>query len=224
MSAVVFFDLDGTLIDSAAAIAECINAALRANGLLEVAGYELRTAVGPPLHETFSGILRRQGASLGLVDACIGAYRKDYRTVSLKKTTLIDQVEPMLAELAGSHRLAVVTSKPGVLARPIVEALGIGRYFRAVFGPELAATTEGKTETLARAKTVLEADGGVMIGDREHDVEAAIPNGMTPIGVTWGAGSECELRRAGATVIVRRPADLPRAVLAALDAHKEAFS
>ena len=47
-----------------------------------------------------------------------------------------------------------------------------------------------------------------MIGDRRMDIEGARHHGMPGIGVLWGFGSEQELREAGATAVVARPAEL----------------
>ena len=51
-----------------------------------------------------------------------------------------------------------------------------------------------------------------MLGDRDHDVEGAIANGIDCIGVTWGFGSHEELTSAGAHVIVNTPAEVAAAV------------
>ena len=47
-----------------------------------------------------------------------------------------------------------------------------------------------------------------MIGDRHHDIDAAVEVGTGSIGVMWGYGDEAELRGAGATHIAHAPADL----------------
>jgi phosphoglycolate phosphatase-like HAD superfamily hydrolase len=47
-----------------------------------------------------------------------------------------------------------------------------------------------------------------MVGDRKHDVQAALRHGVPTAGVLWGYGSRDELERAGAAVIIDRPGDL----------------
>ena len=56
-----------------------------------------------------------------------------------------------------------------------------------------------------------------MIGDREHDVIAAVRNGMRAIGVTWGYGSADELTAAGATMLCESPQQLAGTVQSALE-------
>ena len=66
-------------------------------------------------------------------------------------------------------------------------------------------TRTAKSEVIAYAlEQIPEADRKeiVMVGDRHHDVEGAIANGLDSIGVTFGYGSREELTRAGATYIV----------------------
>ncbi len=52
-----------------------------------------------------------------------------------------------------------------------------------------------------------------MIGDRSHDVVAALACGVTPVGVMWGFGSETELRDAGAARIVHAPEEVAPLIL-----------
>ncbi len=49
----------------------------------------------------------------------------------------------------------------------------------------------------------------VMVGDRLYDVEGAREQGLPTIGVLWGAGSEQELREAGAAALVATPDEIP---------------
>jgi phosphoglycolate phosphatase len=62
--------------------------------------------------------------------------------------------------------------------------------------------------TLGRALAVFEERPAAIVGDRHHDVEAGRAHGLYTVGVTWGIGSEAELRAAGASHIVHRPDEL----------------
>ncbi len=53
----------------------------------------------------------------------------------------------------------------------------------------------------------------VMVGDRHHDVDGAIANGLDSIGVTFGYGDRAELADAGATYIVDSVAELQNLLL-----------
>ena len=60
----------------------------------------------------------------------------------------------------------------------------------------------------------LAAGSALMIGDRRMDIEGARARGLRSLGVLWGFGDAAELRLAGATGLVRAPAELPAAVAA----------
>ncbi|MGI8624098.1 MAG: HAD hydrolase-like protein, partial [Solirubrobacteraceae bacterium] len=75
---------------------------------------------------------------------------------------------------------------------------------------------DGPDDEYARGAQVRDRLGGVvaMICDRRFDMEAARAYGLLAVGVTWGFGSRDELRRAGADVLVDRPAELAAALRA----------
>jgi phosphoglycolate phosphatase len=117
-----------------------------------------------------------------------------------------------IAELAATRRLAVATSKAKALAEPLLAGFGLLEHFELVAGPDLAALDEDKTTTARRALEGLGAETATMIGDTRFDLVAAQRLGLRGVGVTWGIGSEAELREAGADAIVHRPAELPAVV------------
>src|SRR5690606_35457978 len=104
-------------------------------------------------------------------------------------------IAELIEELATTERLAVCTSKPRRFAAPILEHLGVAERFEHIEGPGLTEA-EPKTDTLDRLlskMTPLDPSESVMIGDRHHDVDAALAHRLVPIGVTWGFGSRAEL-------------------------------
>ncbi len=71
------------------------------------------------------------------------------------------------------------------------------------------------TQLVTRAQLGIEAgDHVVMLGDRDHDVEGALANGIDCVGVTWGFGSVDELHGAGAAVLTDTPGEVAAAVAA----------
>ena len=57
------------------------------------------------------------------------------------------------------------------------------------------------------------SDNTLMVGDRMHDVVGAHKNGIKCIGVTYGYGSEEELKESGADEIVHSIEELTRLLL-----------
>jgi phosphoglycolate phosphatase len=211
VTAGVAFDLDGCLVDSTAAILPSVRVAMRAEGLPELPDAELLWLIGPPLLTGFRELLRRLGADEVRAEALLEAYRSDYRATMLERTPLFDGMREAVLAVAAQRQVCVVTSKPQVLAQPIVVDLGLVPPMAFVEGPALDAGDEPKTVTLERALGRLPL--GVMVGDRHHDVDAGKAHGLTTVGVTWGAGSASELREAGADHVVTSPAELVEVLL-----------
>jgi phosphoglycolate phosphatase len=209
METTVIFDLDGVLVDSRAAIAGCMNHALTAIGRPTHPEADLHPYIGPPISHSFGDLLGVAPEHPEVV-AMIDAYRERYATVSLTHTTVEAGIPEALDTLAADHRLAVATSKPTPFAAPLLEAVGLSRYFEVIAGPSFDERAEPKTITLGAALDRLGATRAVMVGDRIFDVAAAHANGLAAIGVTWGIGTPKELQEAER--LIDAPDELPEAV------------
>jgi phosphoglycolate phosphatase len=206
----VVLDLDGVVIDSHEAIVSSINGALADHGLTARSPEELRRFIGPPTFIAFAELTGEDPAS-ALVASCVAAYHRRYEEVFLGQTALIEHVEPALRMLAAALPLAIATSKPDVFVEPVLERLGVRRRFAAVAATPLSVNEEDKATTIRRALSELgraPTPQVAMVGDRHFDVTAALELGLWAVGVTWGVGSEGELRDAGAEVIVHTPREL----------------
>jgi phosphoglycolate phosphatase len=207
----ILFDLDGTLVDSAALITHHLAGALRAVGaeVPEPAG--LMSLVGPPFETALPAI----GLTAEQTTAAIRHYRSTYDAVAAEQSVPYPGVPALLDKLgAAGLRLAVATAKPERTAERILIGLGLADRFVLIGGSDPAAGRVGKGPVIASVLARLELDAArfpvVMVGDRSHDVEGAIANGVPAIGVGWGYADPGEL--AAAQMVV---ADLD-ALLAAL--------
>lgn len=206
----VLLDLDGTLIDPKPGILGSIQYALRQMGVEPPPAAELTWAIGPALRSTFGRLLGEDRAEAG-----VAHYRKFYADGAMYDAEVFQGIPAALELLrARGHRLFVVTAKPHVFARPIIERLGLGTCMTGLYGPELDGTHDDKADLLGhvlRSEGML-PDGAVMVGDRRFDLVAAHANGMRAIGVTWGYGTLDELNEAGADALCDAPTDLPATV------------
>jgi phosphoglycolate phosphatase len=203
----VLFDLDGTIIDSRVPFVTSMNHALAANGHAEYAAEQLIPYLGPPTRIALAELV---GEDEQRIEAMLASYREHYARTSTETTLVFDGIPELLETLHGRVRLAVATSKIGTSATMLLEHFGLAELFDVISGPLESALAEPKSVTVAQALAAL---GGprrpVMIGDRLYDVEGAAEHGVPTIGVLWGAGSEQELRDAGAWKIVATPAEIP---------------
>lgn len=214
---VILFDLDGCIIDSTEPFVRCINASLGDHGLAAIPPAELATHIGPPLQHIIATLLASQEADPGLMEPVIDGYRERYRTMSIERAITYPGVVEAIGTLAGSERVGVCTSKPERFALPILEHLGLLGHFEVVAGPGLTEA-ESKIDTMGRALAELEPvewEASIMIGDRHHDIDAAIHHGLISVGVTWGFGSRDELEQAGATRVIDHPSELTAVIEAA---------
>ena len=205
--ATLFFDLDGTLIDSEVGITRCVAHALQAMGLQVPSQPELRRWIGPALRDSFGPLLKDDG----LAEQAVLHYRERFESNGWAEHEIYDGIGETVAALAGAgHRLAVVTAKNEPHARRIIDHLPFGHLFEDVIGASEDGRLSHKPELIGEAlrRLGLAADGISMIGDRRMDIEGARHHGLQGIGVLWGFGGEAELRAAGAHRLVGSPRQL----------------
>lgn len=211
----LFLDLDGTLADSGAGITMAVNQVLASLGASPLTPDEARFIIGPAFQHTMPVLLRARGMDESLTDGLITEYRRVYTAEHLPSTPRTEGIGEVMDELAARYHLSVVTAKPVNQAVIAVRALRMEHMMEIVIGPQPDAP-------VPKARLLETAIGHVrstrddalahgecwMIGDRHHDIDAAVEVGTHSIGVMWGYGDEEELTAAGATHIAHEPADL----------------
>ena len=199
MTPTLFFDLDGTLIDSADAITRCVAYAFeRIDEPLPDAA-ELRRWLGPPLRDSFRTVLHDEAR----VERAIAFYRERFDAVGCTEHRLYDGVGAVIEALSErGHRVAVVTAKNEPHARRIVGGFDFAHHFDTIVGATVDGRVSHKPELIgeAMARLALHAHECVMIGDRHLDIDGARHHRMRAIGVLWGFGSREELAHADALV------------------------
>jgi phosphoglycolate phosphatase len=213
----VFFDLDGTLTDPKPGITECIRHALGGLGRTPPPAEELLWCIGPPLSASFATLLETTDDTL--IARSLALYRERFGTVGLYENAVYPGIpEAVAAVRAAGFATFVATSKPHVYARRIVEHFGLDTLFDGVYGSEMDGTRVEKADLIAYALAEERLVPGrvLMIGDRQHDMIGARRCGVRAIGVSYGYGSEAELRAHGAEAIAQAPAAIPALVTALL--------
>ncbi|NBU15590.1 MAG: hypothetical protein EBS48_01010 [Actinobacteria bacterium] len=178
----LFLDLDGTLADSGAGITSALDQVFNALGTTALTEAEKRFIIGPAFQVTMPVLLGARGLDESMSDSLIREYRRIYTAEHLPLTPRALRMEHMMEIVIGPEPDAP-TPKARLLERAIT-------HVRGVRGGDL-----GHEECW-------------MIGDRHHDIDAAVEVGTRSIGVMWGYGDEAELASAGATHIAQVPADL----------------
>ena len=182
----IAFDWDGTLFDSTAVIARCIQLAVA-----DVGGT-------PPSREAASYVI-----GMGLMQALahaapdvpperypqLGERYKFHYVAHQNDLSLFDGVLPMLAALKERHHwLTVATGKS---RRGLDETLRTVELHGVFDGSRTADETAGKPSPLMLHELMREfgVDPGrtLMIGDTTHDLQMAVNAGCASVGVSYGA-------------------------------------
>jgi len=193
----VFFDLDGTLLDTQADIRDCMAQALRENGGNEEAFFRI-FRIGPPLNATVTQCLPPEQANL--VPGIVARFRDLYDQSGFPNTKPYAGIEALLHRLKEEgFRVFIATNKRLNPTRLIVQTLGWEELFTDVFAFDaLPGQTLTKSQMLAYG---LEKWGGtpsesVMVGDTPGDVQGGKEAGFLTVGVCWGYATADEVQNA----------------------------
>ncbi|MFT3761179.1 MAG: HAD hydrolase-like protein [Pseudoxanthomonas sp.] len=207
----IFFDLDGTLIDSQLGIFRSATHALEQLDCPVPDAATLHGWIGPPLRDSFATVL----PTSTMVEQALHLYRARYDHEGWREHTVYEGIGDAVETLhAAGFQLAVVTAKNEPHARRIIEHLPFGHRFADVVGATLDGRLSHKPELIAEAlrRLSLPPRRIAMVGDRRMDMEGAGVHGLRGIGVLWGFGDEAELLGAGADALVAHPSGLHEAL------------
>lgn len=190
---VVGFDLDLTLVDSAAGIGATLRAALAAEGSCRRPSDErLHPYIGIPLEATVA--LVAPDADPARVAQ---RYRRLYPELGVPATTLMPGVpEAFTAVRAHGGRILVVSAKAGPAVHAVLEHVGLAV---PPLRPDLVV---GGLFGGAKGVRLRAAGATVYVGDHPGDMEAARVAGAVAVAVTTGGASADQLRAAGADVVL----------------------
>jgi phosphoglycolate phosphatase len=201
----VIFDLDGTLIDSRLDLVHSVNAALRHIGRPELPDSVIASYVGDGAPILIQRALGGEVVDDAVVRQGLQFFLSYYREHKLDHTTVYGGVFEALQSIKNSpsqgsngerhpvsnglmRQMVVLTNKPVVPSRAIVEALGMGPFFSQIYGGNSFATKKPDPEG---ARKLLEESGvrpeeAVIVGDSHVDVETGQNAGLWTVGVTYG--------------------------------------
>ena len=183
---VIVFDWDGTLFDSAAVIAECIQQAARDMALPVPDRETARHVIGLGLNDS----LRHAMPALPpeRYQEFLALYR-GYFVEREDSLSLFPGIAELLEELKQrGHRLAVATGKPRRGLDRALKASGIGALFAASrCGDEARPKPDPAMLLELMRELEIERKDGLMIGDTSHDLQMARSAGVDAVAVTYGA-------------------------------------
>lgn len=184
----VVFDLDGTLLNSFPDLQAAVNHARAVRGLPALDLEAVKAYVGQGARHMIAGTV----CPLDDPDfeGALADFRAYYGAHRIDRTTPYPGVIEGLQALAARDGLAmgVLSNKPALLVRQILDDLDLSRYFRAAFGadsfPALKPDPRAMLGTLAALGVT--PSRAVMVGDTDVDVSAARAVGMRVVLVRTG--------------------------------------
>jgi phosphoglycolate phosphatase len=208
---VVVFDLDGTLVDSAADLAAAASALTVELGGRALTVPEVMAMVG----EGAGVLVRRALTAAGLDPAAPHAttrFLELYDARLLDHTRLYPGIRATLDQLDPLVPLAVLTNKPRAPAERLLQALGVRRYFVEVIGGD--GPWPRKPDPAGLVALRAHAAGGPMllVGDSSIDAQTADRGGATFVLAQYGFGAATFTNPEAMAFVAASPQDLPRVI------------
>lgn len=203
----IMFDLDGTLVDSRAGIEHTLRLTLDDCGVSLPSDHDLSWCIGTSLWDIFEKYLETDDKHR--IEGAVIRYRHIYRDGPMFEFTMYDGIVETLDTLArDGAKLVIATAKAHEYAREVIATAPFAHLIQHVYGSELDGTNVYKSDLIRHVlrEEHVSADQAVMVGDRHHDIDGAVANGVSAIAAAYGYGSRDEYERAAA--VIDAPRDL----------------
>ncbi|HSG57966.1 MAG TPA: HAD-IA family hydrolase [Woeseiaceae bacterium] len=215
----VFFDLDGTLVDTAPDMVAVLQALQRSRGLQPVS-YEFGRS------HVSNGALGLLRIAFPEVDgdekkALHAEYLERYAEALCVHSGLFAGLDELLARLeAGGVKWGVVTNKPAYLTDPLLDQLALAARSICTISGDTLPVRKPHPEPLLHACAIagVRPEDSVYVGDASRDIEAGLAAGMNTVAAAYGYIVDGDDPEAwGAHDVARNTRELAQIVLKAVN-------
>ena len=208
MYQLIIFDWDGTLMDSAQKIANCIKASANQCGLAEPSDQQAKNIIGLGLSEAMA-ILFPQANEAQLREL-VECYKYQFVTADETEQTLFEGVEDGLQKLQDrGAELAIATGKSRAGLDRVFANSDLQKYFITT---RCADETQNKPHPQMLYEildfTSIDPSKVIMVGDTSYDLDMANNAGIAGLGAAYGVHSQSTLLASGALYAASSFADL----------------
>lgn len=206
------FDLDGTLVDSLYAIANCANFCLKEAGFKEQKVEDYKYFVGDGQYELIKRALVAAGdTELKSYEKVMARYIERFKDTCHIGCKAYDGMTEKLNELKSKGiKLAVLSNKAHINTLKVIEEVYGNCVFDVVMGQKDNVPKKPAPDGVFNIMKELNvnADECVYVGDTSVDMKTGKAAGLFTIGVTWGFRDRKELEENNADKIVDNVSDL----------------
>ena len=185
----IVFDLDGTLVDSAADIHAAVNLMLAAEGAGPISLAQVRSFIGNGVSDLVEKVMLALQWEVEAEHHAIllDDFMAHYDAAPTALSELYPGVAGALEKLASAgHRFALCTNKPAATSRAILEHLNISAFFPVVIGGDSLPVRKPHPGPLKAAFAALGEPQGWYVGDSEVDAATATAAGVPLLLFTEG--------------------------------------
>ncbi|MGN6313264.1 MAG: HAD family hydrolase [Rhodanobacteraceae bacterium] len=183
----MFFDLDGTLVDSAPDLHDALTALCRERDIMAPSYETVRAVTSRGARAIVSTAFGDQGENV--VDAVMPRFLELYVDTGTARTHPFPGIESLLSKLeARGIPWGVITNKAGFLTAPLLERLGYAARVAAVVAGDTLPVRKPHPDPvlLACKQAKVEPARCVFVGDDPRDVQAGQGAGLKTIVAGWG--------------------------------------
>ncbi len=207
-------DLDGTIVDTAPDLIRVLNTVIAEEGLPETSYSAARAAISFGSRRLIEDAFSR--AAYAVTPARVSELQKVFLELYAEDSARLSRpFEGVMKTLISLKRrgadLSVCTNKPGYLARPLLQKLGMTSLFSRIVGGDDLPRNKPHADHIFASAGHRMASRIVMVGDGAPDVLAAKAAGVPCALMAYGY-STVAFEHLGADVILRRFRDLPSAL------------
>ena len=199
----IFFDLDGTLVDSSIGIHNGFTYTFEQLGVTSPDAKTIRGFMGPPLETSFASCLPAEQ-----IEEAIQLYRSYYKEKGVYEAQLFPHIKDLLEELAKQFPLYITTTKNTPTAVDMTSNFEIDHFFDGIYGSSPEAPHKADVIRQALQTHQLAPEQAIIIGDTKFDMIGAQETGLKKLAVTWGFGEQADLLNYQPDYIAHKPLEV----------------
>ncbi|MFL0809514.1 MAG: HAD-IA family hydrolase [Agarilytica sp.] len=184
----VFFDLDGTLLDTAPDLAKALNKLLQTKNKSPLPEDDIRRVVSDGAYAMLKlgfGVERDHPDTAQLRQELLDFYLSDLSS----ETEYFPGLKDLLIQLSKHNiRWGIVTNKPEVYAQPLIDSFDFPSAPVCLICPENVTHRKPHPEPLELACKIGECEpsAAIYVGDHIRDIQCGLNAGLHTIAVNYG--------------------------------------